>query len=201
MRAFRVLILLVAAAGGAIGAAAAMPSPVAASCEGILLPFREYAPQSDQVVIGDVVATDPAAPWGDGAGAWSRFTLRVLYSVRGTAPATMRIRDLPFSPCADNIILAAKGDRIALAFGIPSGFDPPEPVATVAWIRGGPAYLEPADRLTVAQVFTLLGRTPPATSTAPLPRGGDGLPILLAGPAVAGLIGSLAVRRRMRAGR
>ena len=74
------------------------------------------------------------------------------------------IRDAAFLACADHIIIARVGDRIALAFDVP-GLMGDETVSTIpAWIDGTP--WGGAETITVGEVFSLVGMAvPPATST------------------------------------
>jgi hypothetical protein len=147
----------------AILAAVATPSMVLADCDGSVLPFREFAPTAERIVIGEVVAVDPGAPWVDAEGRSSRFTLRVEHVLRGPAADVLPLRDLAFLQCADHIILARKGDRIALAERASNPlldfkFD------TVAWIKGTP-WRDDVERISVAEAFSLIGLPLPETST------------------------------------
>lgn len=177
----RLVVALLAAAALTSGA-----TPVGAECQGPVPSFRDVAPTAQRVLIGDVVAvqtgglTEP-----DGSGHSSRFTLRVRYVPRGTAPAVMEISDLPTQPCA-GVMVARVGDRIALALD-GTDYTPPIPVNTIAWIRGSPPFNDPMfETITVAEVYALLGLAPPPTSTVPTiagpatPRGDAQLPIVVA---------------------
>lgn len=155
------------AAAIAVGALAFSPLPVAAECDGPVPSLRDALTTAKRVVIGDVIAVRggglvrPAVSDG-----WSsRFTLRVRYTPVGMAEPTMEIRDLPTQPCA-GVMQAREGDRIALAFDA-TDFTPPIPVNTVAWIRGAPWAFIGVETITVAEVFGLLGLTPPDTATSP----------------------------------
>jgi hypothetical protein len=185
------LVTLAAATTLALGLAALGATPVAADCDGPVPSFRAYAGSADRIVIGDVIAVDPTAPWTDDQGRSSRFTLRVRYVLRGHADAVMTLRDLAFLPCADHIIIAREGDRIALALGA-TGFEPKITFDTVAWIRGTPPnFFDSIERITVAEVFSLVGKTAPDTSTTALPDEPSpigGIAVLLAG-FVGGVIG------------
>jgi hypothetical protein len=170
--------------------AAMAAGPVAADCDGFVPPFREHATAARRIVIGDVIAVDPSAPWRDDQGRSSRFTLRVRYVLRGQADSVISLRDLPFLPCADHVIEARKGDRIALALNA-SGFTPRITFNTAAWIKGTPpdgGY----ERISVRDTFVLLDMKPPDTSIAaagiedPFPLAG--LTVLLAGVATAVIV-------------
>lgn len=184
------LVTLTAATTLALGLAAVGATPVVADCDGPVPSFRDYAGSADRIVIGDVTAVDPTAPWTDDQGRSSRFTLRVRYVLRGQADAVMTLRDLAFLPCADHIIIAREGDRIALALGA-TGFE--MTFDTVAWIRGTPPdFFDSIERITVAEVFSLVGTTAPDTAIAVLPDEPSspigGIAVLLAG-FVGGVIG------------
>lgn len=154
-------VLLVAACGVAAG-------PVAAECDGPYPSFRAALPTAQQVVIGDVIAVRKGGGWdpAKGSGEASRFTLKVLYVPRGTAPARMEVVDLPTQPCASEV-LVRKGDRVALLFD-GTDFTPAVTVNVAAWIRGTPQDFPGVETTTVAEVYRLLGLDPPDTSTAPL---------------------------------
>jgi len=154
---------------------AATARPVYASCDGPIPPFREFAATSPRILIGRVTAVDSTAPWRDDQGRSSRFTLDVEYVVRGESSISIDVRDAAFLPCADHIIIARVGDRIALAFDVP-GLMGDETVSTIpAWISGTPMPWGGAETITVREVFSLVGKAvPPATSTetarpAPVP--------------------------------
>jgi hypothetical protein len=84
-------------------------------------------------------------------------------------------------------------DRIALAFDA-TDFTPPIQVNTVAWIRGTPPDFVGVETITVAEVFRLLGLTPPDTSTiAERPAREHPIGLLLA-LAMGALAGSFAWR-------
>ena len=159
---------IVAATLLAAGLAVAGATPAFAACDGPVLSFHDYATSAARSVIGDVIAVDPGAPWTDEQGRSSRFTLRVRYVLRGQADAVLTLRDLAFQPCTDHIIIARKGDRIALALGA-SGFSPKTTFDTVAWIRGTPPDFAGIERITVAEALALVGLTPGDTSTASPP--------------------------------
>jgi len=135
-----------------------------ASCDGPIPSFRQFAATSPRILIGRVTAVDPAAQWRDDEGRSSRFTLHVEYVVRGESSPVIDIRDAAFLACADHIIIARVGDRIALAFDVP-GLLGDETVSTIpAWIDGTP--WGGAETITVGEVFSLVGMAvPPATST------------------------------------
>ena len=145
---------------------AATARPVYASCDGPIPPFREFAATSPRILIGRVTAVDSTAPWRDDQGRSSRFTLDVEYVVRGESSISIDVRDAAFLPCADHIIIARVGDRIALAFDVP-GLMGDETVSTIpAWISGTPMPWGVAETITVREVFSLVGKAvPPATST------------------------------------
>ncbi|MFI5101329.1 MAG: hypothetical protein ACHQE5_12585, partial [Actinomycetes bacterium] len=69
-----------------------------------------------RIVIGDVVAIASGglkSPGTDGRS--SRFTLRVRYVLRGTAPRVMEIRDVIVGDCTGDALVARMGNRVALA--------------------------------------------------------------------------------------
>jgi hypothetical protein len=154
----------------AVGLAFAWVGPVAAECDGPIPSFREVAPTARTIVIGDVTAVHPGGLTNGGSGdRWSRFTLAVRFVVRGSAPATMRVRDLPTQPCAPGLI-ARRGDRIAIAFD-GQAFTPAMAVNAAAWIDGEPPYAGPTwlshfESVTADAVFRLAGIDPPATDTS-----------------------------------
>jgi hypothetical protein len=138
--------------------------PAAAECDGPVPSFRDAVSTAKTILIGDVIHTD-SNPYGGDDGRSSRFTLRVAYVLRGEAPRAMRIRDLVLQPCA-GLLFVGSGDRIALALQA-LDFDPPIRVNAPAWIRGAPRHRElgAPETFTLAEVFSLLGRTPPDTAT------------------------------------
>jgi hypothetical protein len=146
-------------------------APVAAECDGPIPSFREVAPTAKTIVIGDVIDVQPGGLIdGIRGGRWSRFTLKVLYVVRGSARPTMEVRDVPTQPCASGIV-ARQGDRIAIAFE-GTAFTPVVVVNTAAWIRGEPPFAEidplsAFESITRDAVFRLAGVDPPETSTNP----------------------------------
>jgi hypothetical protein len=148
-------------------------APVPAECDGPIPSFRGVVATAKRVVIGQVVAVHPSELSDPASDARStRFTLRVLETPRGVAPATMEIVDLPTQPCA-SIVSARVGDRLAIAFDA-IDFEPPMRVNTAAWLRGVPPLSE-IDSLTAfesttrAEVYRLLGLEPPDTAVAPAP--------------------------------
>jgi hypothetical protein len=145
---------------------AATTRPVIASCDGPIPSFRQFAATSPRILIGRVTAVDSTAQWRDDEGRSSRFTLDVEYVVRGESSIVIDVRDAAFLPCADHIIIARVGDRIALAFDVP-GLMGDETVSTIpAWISGTPMPWGGAETITVREVFSLVGKAvPPATST------------------------------------
>ena len=180
---------LVAIIALAVPAAAA---PVAAECDGPYPSFRAALPTAQRVVIGDVIAVRRGGGWNPakGGGEASRFTLKVRYVPRGTAPAQVEITDLPTQPCGPAVVVH-KGDRIALLFD-GTDFTPPVTVNAVAWIRGTPVFDFDDQTITVAEVYRLLGLDPPDTSTAPsvlTDRTGGGFLPLIAALAAGLLVG------------
>ncbi len=107
----------------------------------------------------------------------------------------MTLRDLAFLPCPDHIIMARQGDRIALALGATVGSNPTT-FDTVAWIRGTPPDFAGIERITVAEAFSLVGKTPPDTATAAPPPGST-LPIGGMAVLLAGLMGGVIAWRRV----
>ena len=189
---------IVAAAALALGFSVVGPAPAAASCDGPVPSFREHATSAARIVIGDVIAVDDRAPWGDDLGRSSRFTLRVHFVLRGRAPSVMHLRDRAFLPCPDHIIVARKDDRIALALGA-TGFSPKITFDTVAWIRGIPPAFAGIERITVAQAFALVGLAPPETAMASQPIE-PVVPLESAAVLLVGLAGwAIAWRRRFPA--
>jgi hypothetical protein len=173
----------------AIGLAVASAPDVSAECDGPVPSFRDHATSADRVVIGDVIAVDMTSRWRDDHGGSSRFTLRVRYVLRGPFEGTMKLRDLAYLPCADHILVARKGDRIALALGA-SAFTPRIDFDTAAWIRGTPYPF--SERITVSDAFSLFGQRPPDTSTELSPTDGGqtwtGFAALLAGLVAGALV-------------
>jgi hypothetical protein len=178
-------VRLVLAAAIATVALAAGPLQVSAECDGPYPSLRDALATAKRVVIGDVIAVRNGglveAASSDG---WSsRFTLSVLYTPVGRAPATMQINDLPTQPCADRVIVR-EGDRIAIAFGA-TDYTPPIKVNAVAWIRGA-SYS--GETITTGEVFRLLGLAQPDTSTVSV----GGSPGPSWGPLIALVAGALA---------
>jgi hypothetical protein len=190
MRAFgRILTTAWIATLGLLGFASA----TAADCQGPPPPFAETVASAKQIVIGDVVAVHPGHD--NDMGKSTSFTLLVSDVVRGPQVARLEIDNLATGGCAGNIV-AAKGDRIALALGA-TVFTPPIPANGVAWIVGqAPEGYETA---TVEGVYRLAGvpiRGPDAATAKPDPAA----PWL--GPAMWGLavglvfvIGAVVARR------
>ena len=154
-----------AAAMLAVGALAVGGSPVAAECSGSPPSFRDALSTAERIVVGDVVAlrdgglaeprpSRPSSSW---------FSLKIRYVLRGQAPVVMRIRDLVAQPCA-GVIVARKGDRIAVAFDA-LDYTPPIRVNAVAWIRGTPSG-EGNETITEAGLFRRLGLRAPDTAIA-----------------------------------
>ncbi len=158
----RSIVPLGTAATLALAAALLSAPGVLAECDGPVPSFREHATSADRVVIGRVTAVDAGSPWRDEQGAFSRFTLRVQHAVRGPFESTMTLRDLAYLECSDHILMARKGDRIALALGI-SAFG--QRINTAAWIDGPPFPF--AERISEPEVFALFRLRPPDTSTTP----------------------------------
>jgi hypothetical protein len=184
----------------AFGVLGLSPIRVAAECDGPVPSFREALATADRVVIGDVVAVHDGglmeASTSDG---WSsRFTLLTRSTPVGAPRKTVEIDDLPTQPCAAGV-QARKGDRIAIAFDA-TAFEPPIQVNTVAWIRGtAPDYVG-VERITTAEVYRLLGLTPPETATLTDRPSGD-IPIGLFVALVAGALGAVLSMRRSRVAR
>jgi starvation-inducible outer membrane lipoprotein len=157
MRAFgRIVTAALIAILGVLGFAGL----AAGVCEGEPLPFAKAVASAKQIVIGDVVAVRPrddAAP-----GPSNRFTLQVTHFVRGESLARIEINNVPTQPCA-NPIVAAVGDRIALALG-GTMFDPPEPVNAVVWIVGQPP--KGFEATTIENVYKLAGVPMPVPAPA-----------------------------------
>lgn len=188
MRNDRVRAVRIAVVAGLVLALLGIASapPAAAACDGPFPSFREAARTATRIVVGDVVAAEP-----DATGYATRFTLRVTDVLRGSASATLTIRDLPATPCTPPIS-ARLGDRIAIALG-DLAFEPPMRVNAVAFVRGTPPDYPGIERITMAELLALVGPPPPATSTdaEDLRAGNPGSGRLPAGP-IAALIAVLA---------
>ena len=170
-----------------------LPTSALAECDGSMISFRENATLARRVVIGRVTSVDATAPWRDENGASSRFTLRVHHAIRGPFENSMTLRDLAYLNCSDHILQVRKGDRIALALGIPERGGR---INTAAWIDGTPFPF--GERISVRETFALFDLTPPDTATvspAPAadPRRIDASPLLLASVFIVSL--RLALRR------
>lgn len=153
---------LVAAAIFAIGVLAVDAGSVAAECQGSPPSFRDALSTAERIVVGDVVALRDgglAEPRPNRPSS-SRFTLRIRYVLRGQAPAVVQIRDLVAQPCA-GVIVARKGDRIAIAFDA-LDYTPPIRVNAVAWIRGTPELGN--ETITEMGLFRRLGLQAPDTA-------------------------------------
>jgi hypothetical protein len=186
-----------AAALLAVGVIASTAGPVAAECDGPPPSFRDYAPHAARVVIGDVAAVDPTKRTDDdGRSSW--FSFRVRYVLRGEAPSLMTIRGLSFLECADHLIWARPGDRLALATGI-TAFNPPMTFSTAAWIKGMPPLAD-FERMTTREVFEVLGLAPPDTSTGSSTPPEDSLPWPALGGALLAGVGAVAISRRRSTG-
>lgn len=192
--------LVVAAVSLAATLLALFPAGALADCDGVIPPFGEFAPTASRIVIGEVTSTDPNAPWKGGHGASSRFTLRIDYVVRGSAASVLTVRDQPFLPCADHIIQARPGDRIALAFDIAlnlEGFGaaPDAKFATIAWVAANaPREWWEVEQLTVAEVYELAGEPPPTDTLSDDPARSAGTEPLIAA-VVSALVTVLVLRR------
>ena len=173
--------------------------PVMASCDGPVPSFRQFAATSPRILIGRVTAVDSTAQWRDEEGRSSRFTLLVEYVVRGESSPLIDVRDAAFLACADHIIIARVGDRIALAFDVP-GLLGDESVSTIpAWVSGTPMQWGGAETITVREVFALAGKAvPPATSTEAAPSTPKSAPMwpLIGLPAACFTAGLIERRRR-----
>lgn len=179
----------------ALVVATAAAGPALADCDGPVPSFRDHAAEAKRIVIGDVIDVDRGAPWTDDQGRSSRFTLRVRYVIRGPAERVMSLRDRAFLPCSDHIIIARKGDRVALALDA-KGFQPPITFDTVAWIRGTPPEFAGIEQTTVREAFRLVGRELPETSTAPTPVNRQPSPGVLAALLAAAVTGTILWRLR-----
>jgi hypothetical protein len=132
----------------------------AAECDGPPPPFDETIASAKQILIGDVIAIDPANDAGEGRS--RRFTLQVSDVVRGQAAAQLDMDDVPTQPCA-SVIIAALGDRIAVAFN-GTAFTPQIEVNAVAWIAGQPPV--GFEATTIENVHKLAGVPMPAPGPA-----------------------------------
>lgn len=154
-----------------IGLAAAAPPPAAAECDGPPVSYRTYASSAPTVVIGRVSAIDSGRidPDADDPGRSTGFTLAVQSVLRGTAGQTLDLVDVRSGPCSAPLAVRV-GDRIAIASGLQDRlFFGDETWAAVAWIEGEPpAWLAEVERLSVAEVFRVLGLDPPDTSVVPV---------------------------------
>jgi hypothetical protein len=147
----RVLGRILTAASIATLAILGFAGGIAADCQGEPPPFGQTVASAKQVVIGDVVAVRARDDLAGGPS--SRFTLQVTHIVRGDSFARVDINDIATQPCASQIV-AAMGDRIALALGA-TAYDPPILVNAVAWIVGKPP--EGFEVTTVEDVYRLAG--------------------------------------------
>jgi hypothetical protein len=193
--------ILVATVGIAIGLSLAAPQAAMAECDGPAVSFRDRAGEAPLVVVGDVSSSDPNATERDDLGRTSRFSLRVLYVLRGEASGSHLVEDLPAGPCSSRI-LARPGDRIALALGLTDKLlFGDKSWGAVAWIRGTPLEYEGIERTTVADAFRVLGLQPPDTSMSRPPNQGVPFGALMAlialSTATAATVG-LARRFRLR---
>jgi hypothetical protein len=188
--------------------------PAAAECDGPFPDFRKLTRTAERIVIGDVVELRGGGAWDPlEGGIASRFTLQIRYVVRGDSPAVVEIKDLPTQPCA-SVVGVRLGDRIALALG-GLDFQPPKRVNMVAWIDAvppdgfGPGTISEASNLSVAEVYALVGLTPPPEGVASSPAAtvpdavdtradsGPAIPLAIAAIVLI-LLGSLAIRRLRR---
>ncbi len=154
----------------------AAPRPVRADCDGPFPEFRELVRSAKTIVIGDVVAIERGGAWDPvDEGVSSRFTLQIAHVVRGSSHPVVTIADMPTTRCA-SVIGARLGDRIALAID-GSAFDRASDVNMVAWIDAvpppgfGPGAANPADTVSVEEVFALVGQELPA------PQSAEGAPV------------------------
>ena len=141
------------------------PATAVGECDGPFPSFQHAAPSARRIVIGQVVAVLPGPISPDGY--TSRFTLRGWSVLDGDVPVEFDVRDVQSQPCAGYIV-ARQGDRIAIAFD-GHDFTPPQVVNAVAWLQGAPPSFDGIEWTTVAAIYDLLGRVPPAVvpGTAP----------------------------------
>lgn len=189
--------IVVVAVIGWLAVTSVQPPTVSAECDGSIPSFRRFASSAEQVVIGDVTEADLTAPFTDQEGRSARFTLHVLRTVRGDAALDMSLTDLPFLTCADHLIRAGVGDRIALALAV-EGIEPGVTLSTIAWIHAnGPVSFTGAEHLTVAEVVASADHPTPDTSieviAPPRPSTGDGVGVLV----VVGIVAGVAIWRRL----
>jgi hypothetical protein len=170
--------------------------PAAAECDGPVPSFREAIPTARTIFVGDVTALH-ASPWNGDDGRSTRFTVRVLWLLRGTASSSKEIRDLDPIGC-NSYIRARVGDRIAFALHA-TGSRIPHVYSTVALVQGDPPKMTGLESISLADVFRLARRSPPDTATEARSRRDP--PLL---PVVAGLVTLLVVlnvaRRSARKG-
>jgi hypothetical protein len=165
------------AASIAIAGVFGLAGAAAAECDGPPPPFAETVASAKRIVIGDVVAIDPASDAGPGRS--RHFTLQVSHVVRGQLIERLDVNDVPMQECAGDIV-AALGDRIALALDA-TAFTPAIPANGVAWVDG-PAP-EGLETTTVEEVYKLARVPMPAPGPA---AAADTMPSWL-GPALWGL--------------
>jgi hypothetical protein len=174
----RALGRILAAASIAMAAIFGLTGVAAAECDGPPPPFVETVASAKRIVIGDVVAIDPASDAGPGRS--RHFTLQVSHVVRGQLIERLDVNDVPMQECAGDLV-AGLGDRIALALDA-TAFTPAIPANGVAWIAGRTP--EGLETTTIEDVYKLAGvPMPEPPAAAPTP---DVTSVWL-GPAVWGL--------------
>ena len=169
------------ATAAAIVAVAAGTSATKAACDGPVPRFTEAVDSAPTVIVGTVVAIEPRDT--DPPGHASRFTLRVDHVLRGESDPVVTFDGLVQQPCAGALIVP-DGAVIALALG-GEAFSPPMEVNAPAFIEGRsyldrPNALTQPERLTLAEVFALVGVPMPSTATTP-PMGPAGPNLVLVG--------------------
>lgn len=157
MQALRATLLGCSAALVALALSLLLAGTVVADCDGFIPPFRDHAGTAERIVIGTVTAIEPGT--GDEVARSTRFSLRVTDVLRGPDATRLEVKDLPYLPCADHLVRAAKGERIALAIDA-HGFEPPITFTTIAWLDAMDP-VDPVNRITRAEVAALAASPPP----------------------------------------
>jgi hypothetical protein len=171
-----------------VGALAALVPPSAiADCDGPNALFREAAPTAERVIVGEVISTRPA-DWDAGDSSSSRFTVQGWSILGGVRRETIDVDDLLSAACG-GVLIARPGDVVALAFG-GTAFSTRERVNAIAWIEDVPPVREWLERITLAEVFSLVGvpaqQLPPTDPEAAKPNAPP--PWIVLGAAIAGLL-------------
>lgn len=176
----------------ALAASLPMARPVLAECDGPFPSFRNAAATASRIVVGRVSSGVVDSSRTDGR--TSRFVLEGWFVREGDAPAREVVMDLAAQPCAGPIV-ARNGDVIAIAFG-GRDFSPALTVNAVAWVAGVPPPIVGIETITLSEVYTLAGITPPAATFDVPPRSAEPIWLLLiVGAGAIGVLGLLMARR------